>query len=190
LCTFNNYAANGEDKIDTVSAMFMCQCITFASLSSVIPEHLKPSDDDVMRLIVESSQREEPAEIMLDIDANESLCCQHFIEFMENYVLPGFIRSKNNVPHMSDEEYNKKRKEVEETLRDYVENLNSTNCQSLFSDNSWILELRKQIQQGDPVQIEIAEKRIKTSVAFWVYELEKCLNGDNFDFSDHQEAPV
>lgn len=139
-----------------------------------------------MRLISESSQREEPAEIMLDIDANESLCCQHFLEFMENYLLPGFLKNREEVPHMSDEEYHKERKRVEEGGNDWLDRMNATNCQDLFSE-SWILELRKKIQQGDPAQVEIAEKRIKTDVRWWVYEFEKCINGDDFDFSDHQE---
>ena len=123
---------------------------------------------------------------MLDIDANESLCCQHFLEFMENYLLPGFLKNREEVPHMSDEEYNKERKRVEEGGNDWLGRMNATNCQDLFSEN-WILEIREKIQQGDPAQVEIAEKRIKTDVRWWVYEFEKCINGDDFDFSDHQE---
>jgi len=186
LCTFNNSFVNDEAKIDTVSGPLMCRCSTFADLLSVIPEYLQGSEQDVMRLISESSQREEPAEIMLDVDADESLCCQHFLEFMENYLFPEFLKNREDVPQMSEEEYNKERKRVEEGMSDWLGRMNATNCQDLFSEE-WELELRKKIQEGDPFQIEIAEKRIKTSVHWWIYELEKCITGDDFDFSDHQE---
>ena len=45
LHAFSNYAVNQENEIGKMSSINMCQGVSFADLVSMIPEHLRPSND-------------------------------------------------------------------------------------------------------------------------------------------------
>lgn len=169
----------------------MCQGVPVAELISVIPENLRPSNEEITRIIAEYSQREEPIEVVLEEDANFSLCCQHFIDFVENHLMPYFIGRLQNIREtMSEIEYNSNLKEQQGHWVNFLDALNTTNCHTYFSDWPPNLEYRKKIQEGDSKTLLQAKKHRSIHNIIWpIYEFEKCLNGEDFDFDNYVKSP-
>ena len=65
----------------------MCRNVSLADLVSIIPENLRPTSDQIERILEEYSEKEGTIEIGLDDDIDTSVCCQHIIDFWENYLL-------------------------------------------------------------------------------------------------------
>ena len=71
----------------------------------------------------------------------------------------------------------------------FLDALNTTNCHTYFSDMEYILDIRKRIQEGDPETLQHAQEvRNIRNVVWPVYEFEKCLNGEDFDFDNHVKS--
>jgi hypothetical protein len=65
-----------------------------AGIFSIIPENLRPTSNQIERILEEYSQEEKSIEIALDDDIESSVCCQHLIDFWENH----FLINLRNLP--------------------------------------------------------------------------------------------
>jgi len=179
LHAFSNYALSQENEIGKMSSTNMCQGVSFADLVSMIPEHLRPSNEVFMRMVSESSQKEKPVEVVLDTDSDVSLCCQHFIDFWEHHLHPWMVKQidLNKYPH------------PDNYLQETIDRLNETNCASLFQMPGLDYVLRD-IQRQDDLALQRAQGKQINDVFWWAHQFNECLEGRDFDFSDYQEETL
>ena len=113
----------------------MCRNVSLADLVSIIPENLMPTSDQIERILEEYSEKKDTIEIGLDDDIDTSVCCQHIIDFWENYLL---------VPYRDEPDYTEL---MEEAIQDAL----ADNCKS------YINRLRKQSDTDSDSRIIVAE---------------------------------
>ena len=131
--------------------------------------------------IEDVSNHDASAEIELEIEAESSLCCEHFIDFVENYLFPwmleGIKNTKSPPRHFTDVQawY----EAVVDSISKVIDEMKTTNC------NSWFKLNRDHMKGMDPSQLQqrINERRINDSF-WWISEFDKCVNGEDFDFSN------
>jgi len=169
---------NQDNDIGKMSRPNMCQGVTFADLVSMIPEHLRPSNEAFLRMISESSQKEEPVEIVLDHEVNVSMCCQEFAGFVENFLLPWVAES-------SDDFIRENAQKNLLNISDIIQDLLASNCKNWIypDDDSYWSSLTT---EGKMVRENKAkENRYIGDTVWFRLEFEKCLAGEEFDFSNH-----
>lgn len=179
LHAFSNYALSQENEIGKMSSTNMCQGVSFAHLVSMIPEHLRPSNELFMRMVSESSQKERSVEVVLDTDSDVSLCCQYFIDFWEHHLHPWMVKKVdlNKYPH------------PDNYLQETIDRLNETNCASLFQMPGLDYVLRD-IQRQDDLALQRAQGKQINDVFWWAHQFNECLEGRDFDFSDYREETL
>lgn len=179
LHPFSNYIMNQDNEIGKMSRPNMCRGVTFADLVSMIPEHLRPSNEAFLRMISESSQKEEPVEVVLDHEVNVSMCCQEFVGFLENFYIP-------YLSEQPDDFFFGKRTKILLNFSDLIQDLLASNCKNWIDqerDSSYWSSLTT---EGKMVrENEAKENRFIGDLVWWRLEFEKCLAGEEFDFSNH-----
>ena len=174
---FSNYTVNQDNEIGKMSRPNMCQGVSFVDLVSMIPEHLRPSNEEFMRMISESSEKEKPVEVVLDHEVNVSMCCQEFAGFVENFLLPWVAESPDD--HI--------RENAEKNLlniSDIIQDLLASNCKEWIEFGDTYLS--SLTAEGKIVEEKKAEEnRYIGDSVWWRLEFEKCLAGEEFDFSNH-----
>lgn len=176
---FSNYTLNEENEIGKMFRPNMCKGFSFSDMVSIIPEHLRPSNEAFMQMISESSQKEKPVEIVLDTDADVSLCCQAFVDFLENFLFPW-------IADTSEGEFNEEPvKEFLAKTSDHIRDILASNCKEWIypnNDTYW----SSLTTEGKIVRENRAkENRYIGDSVWWRLEFEKCLAGEEFDFSKH-----
>ena len=141
-----------ENKIAHLRGLFMCRNVSLVDLVSIIPENLRPTSDQIERILEEYSEKEDTIEIGLDDDIDTSVCCQHIIDFWENHLL---------VPYRDEPNYTEL---MEEAIQDAL----ADNCKS------YIEGLRK-------------SSKWDSGCRAIVEEFDKCMAGEDFDFTKSYE---
>ena len=154
----------------------MCGGVSVVDLVRSIPKQLRPTGEEIQKMIAEFSEKQDSIEIELDEDANVSICCQHFIDFVENHLIPWDSKSVDRG------EYPNRDSQWQEV----VDKLNETNCAEFFHhpDHEHIL---KEIQRQDESALQKAKKKYIGGFYWWAHQFNECLEGREFDFSDYQE---
>ena len=138
------------------------------------PQSYSPSNEELLRLIIDSDRPEETVEIVLDDQADAGICCQHFIDFYENHFMPYMFRD------MSAQE----RESMEGPLYKALEVMSDTNCASFFKTKV-MLEWKAKLDNNEKEWKARADSRFVNSAPWMIQEFERCLNGDDFDFTDY-----
>ena len=175
---FSNYAVIQENEIGQMSSINMCQGVSFADLVSMIPEHLRPSNEAFMQMISESSQKEKPVEVVLDDEVNVSMCCQEFAGFVENFLLPWVAESPDDYIRETGQ---KNLLNISEIIQDLL----ASNCKEwIYPNNDTYMS--SLTTEGKMVRENEAKgNRYIGDSVWWRLEFEKCLAGEEFDFSKH-----
>ena len=175
----SNYAVNQENEIGKMFTTNMCKGVSVADFVSMIPEQLRPSIEAFMRMISESSQKEKFVEIVLDTDADVSLCCHAFVDFLENFLFPWFAETSEG--ELNEEPVKEFLAKTSDLIRDAV----ASNCKEWIytnNDTYWssLTTEGKMVREN-----EAKGNRYIGDSVWWRLEFEKCLAGEEFDFSDH-----
>jgi hypothetical protein len=162
----------------------VCRGLVVADLFSIIPEPVRPTHEQLIHMMADWSQKGEPVEIVLDEEADASLCCQHFIDFWENHLWPlvGPPFKRNN-PSFSEELYDQMERRALKGYQEFVDELHSTNCKNFLSQEATRDTLDR--LENDPRAVERAKERNVRSLDWFVYEFNQCLKGEPFDFTDY-----
>ena len=152
----------------------MCGGVSVVDIVRSIPKQLRPTGEEIQKMIAEFSEKQDSIEIDVDEDANVSICCQHFIDFVENHLYPWYTKGVDLV-----EDPNR-----DSRLHELVDKLNETNCAEMFHSHGKIL---KEIQRQDGSALQEAKKKYIGSLQWMAHQFNECLEGREFDFSDYQE---
>jgi len=154
----------------------MCGGVSVVDLVRSIPKQLRPTGEEIQKMIAEFSEKQDSIEIDVDEDANVSICCQHFIDFVENHLYPWYSKSVARGEYPNHDSW----------LHEFVDKLNETNCAEMFHhpDHEHIL---KEIQRLDESALQKAKKKYIGGLYWWAHQFNECLEGREFDFSDYQE---
>jgi hypothetical protein len=157
----------------------MCGGVSIVDLVQSIPKQLRPTGEEIQKMISEFSEKQDSIEIDLDEDADESICCQHFIDFWEHHLHPWFVKMAdlNKYPH------------PDNYLQEIIDKLNETNCASLFQQPGLDYAL-KEIQTQDDSALRRAQEKYIGDIYWWAHQFNECLEGREFDFSDYQEETL
>ena len=157
----------------------MCGGVSVLDLIRSIPKQLRPPDEEIQKMIAEFSEEQDSIKVDLDDDAEVSICCQHFIDFLENHFYPWFSKSVDRDNHPLHDNW----------LQEFVDKLNETNCAEMFHhpDHDHLL---KEIQRKDDSALQEAEKKYIGGLYWWAHQFNECLEGREFDFSDYQEETL
>ena len=157
----------------------MCGGISVLDLVRSIPKQLRPTNEEIQKIIAEFSEKQHSIEIALEKDADASICCQHFIEFWEHHLHPWIVKKAdlNKYPH------------PDNYLQETIDRLNETNCASLFQMPGLDYALRD-IQRQDDLALQRAQGKQINDVFWWAHQFNECLEGRDFDFSDYQEETL
>jgi len=148
-------------------------------LSSFIgnPADFERTFQDIQNL----SNHDISAEIELELEAESSLCCEHFIDFVENYLFPWILEGirKSKSPPKNYTDVQASYDSCVDSIPKIIDDLKKTNC------NSWFKLNREAMKEMDPNQLHqrVNERRINDSF-WWISEFDKCVNGEGFDFSN------
>ena len=157
----------------------MCKDVLLTNVISMIPEHLRPSNEAFMQMISESSQKEKPVEVILDDEVNVSMCCQEFVGFIENFLFPFVVRESEG------QDTEKSVKEAWAKISNIIQDLLASNCKEWIypkNDTYW----SSLTTEGKIAREKRAEENRYIGDMIWYrLEFEKCLAGEEFDFSNH-----
>jgi len=148
----------------------MCEGISLQDFISTVPEHLRPSNEEYVRIVSQfMEEREEQDVITIDDFSNIKVCCEAIVDFFESVIIPDLILSKNFTGTM-------------ESLRKlFVVDMLSSDCEFI---------LKHPLFQPSPQEKEMRErkaneKRWYGDGVWWRLELERCIAGEDFDFFNH-----
>ena len=82
--------------------------------------------------IEDVSNHDASAEIELNIEAESSLCCEHFIDFVENYLFPWMLEGVKNTksPPKNFTDVQAWYEAVVDSISKVIDELKTTNCNS------------------------------------------------------------
>ena len=163
-----------KNKIADSTNKAMCDCKVMIDLITEFPKTYSPSDAELIRLVIDSGHNNEAAEIVLDDQADAGICCQHFIDFYENHFMSYMFRN------MSVQE----RESMEGPLSKALEMMSDTNCASFFKTKP-MLEYKAKLDNNEKEWKARADSRLVNSALWMIQEFERCLSGDDFDFTDY-----
>ena len=152
----------------------MCDCKFMSELITNFPENYSPSDEELLHIIINSDHIDETAEIVLDDQAHAGICCQHFIDFYENHFMPYMFRNMSA----------QGRESMEGPLYKFLEVMSDTNCEAFFK-TELMLKYKSYLDDGVEEWKARADSRLVNSALWMIQEFERCLNGDDFDFTDY-----
>jgi|TARA_B110000881_G_C18596807_1_gene532024 hypothetical protein len=156
----------------------MCNERSLAGIISEFSEQRIPSGGTLLQIMEDFSQLEESLEIVLCKDADASVCCQNFIDFWENHFIPYMVNW--SASHNTTEIHERFLKETEKEMQPFINKLQATNCGPFFDH----LRECKEAEDQTIVQRKI-ERRDIAAVYWWLSEFDKCLSGEEFDFSEY-----
>jgi hypothetical protein len=150
---------------------------------SIIPKPARPTQEQWIHMIADWSQKEEPVEIVLDEEADASLCCQHFIDFWENHFWPLVLPVDRRDPEYTEREYDQMDEKLLKGYQQMMDDLHSTNCNKVLSvfENQKILEEL----ENNPRALARAKQRDVRDLYWILHEFNQCLKGEPFDFTDY-----
>jgi len=156
----------------------MCNERSLAGIISEFSEQRMPSGGTLLQIIEDFSQLEESLEIVLCKDADVSACCQNFIDFWENHFIPYMVNW--SASHNTAESQERFLRETEKEMQSFINKLQATNCGPFFEH----LRECKEAEDQAIVQRKI-ERRDIGDVYWWLSEFDKCLSGEEFEFSEY-----
>ena len=154
--------------------MLMCDCKVMTDLLTNFPKSYSPSNEELLRLISNSGHIDEAAEIVLDDQADAGICCQHFIDFFENHLIPYIHRNDSA----------EERESKVAPLSKFIEEMNDTNCDVFFKSEA-MLEIKSLLENNVGNWKALADSRLVNSGPWMLQEFERCLRGEDFDFTDY-----
>jgi hypothetical protein len=118
----------------------------------------------------------EKAEDTIDIQVAdndiESMCCQRFLDFFENYLIPDYIiPMANRWPKTADKQLRR--------VYEWLDNWSDEDCKK------FIALFQKMEQDGVESGFPMTETRDIGSAWFQWQVLKKCLSGEEFDYTDY-----
>ena len=129
-----------------------------------------PIEENILDIFNENA--EEIIDIQVTDNDIESMCCQRFLDFFENHLMPDYIIPMvNRWPKTAD-------KELRE-IYEWLDNWSDEECKKMIAQ---FRELEQDaVERGSPW----TDTRDIGTATFQWQVLKKCLSGEEFDYTDY-----
>ncbi|MFL2977343.1 MAG: hypothetical protein ACJZ49_07345 [Candidatus Thalassarchaeaceae archaeon] len=151
----------------------MCNCSDYETLfSSSNQESMKEIIDNLIILQkTDSNIDTKNASVVETDDKSQSFCCGKFIEFLETQLLEQYIlkgsKESAKLAGITENEYLA-------NVYKWFDELSNDDCKEF-------LERLRKMHHGNP----FPRTNSVNSSGFWLDNFEKCLNGEDYDFTSH-----